>query len=140
MLKWAVQVMRWRDTRAHRPAICMRNRCTHYTCTISEQPLLAKASTCVEKYDNTCIGNVANNALLLPWPLTMLCTGIATPSVTAHVSTSTTASVMENTDRMYTGNSGPVTTSTTSAVRYGFRCYGSLYHAAVACRTQVYCR
>ena len=25
MLKWAVQVMRWRDTRAHRPAICTRN-------------------------------------------------------------------------------------------------------------------
>ena len=29
MLKCAVQVMRWRDTRAHRPAICTRNRCTH---------------------------------------------------------------------------------------------------------------
>ena len=22
--------LRWRDTRAHRPAICARNRCTHY--------------------------------------------------------------------------------------------------------------
>ena len=32
MLKCAVQVMRWRDTRAHRPAICTRNRCT--LCTI----------------------------------------------------------------------------------------------------------
>ena len=31
MLKCAVQVMRWRDTRAHRPAICTRNRCTHCT-------------------------------------------------------------------------------------------------------------
>ena len=30
MLKCAVQVKRWRDTRAHRPAICTRNRCTHY--------------------------------------------------------------------------------------------------------------
>ena len=30
MLKCTVQVMRWRDTRAHRPAICTRNRCTHY--------------------------------------------------------------------------------------------------------------
>ena len=28
MLKCAVQVMRWRDTRAHRPVICKRNRCT----------------------------------------------------------------------------------------------------------------
>ena len=30
MLKCAVQVIRWRDTRAHRTAICTRNRCTHY--------------------------------------------------------------------------------------------------------------
>ena len=30
MLKCAVQVIRWWDTRAHRPAICTRNRCTHY--------------------------------------------------------------------------------------------------------------
>ena len=45
MLKCDVQVMRWQDTRAHRPDICMRNRCTHYVCTISEQLLLAEAST-----------------------------------------------------------------------------------------------
>ena len=44
MLKCAVQVMRWRDTRAHRPAICTRNRCTHYV-QFNEQPLLAEAST-----------------------------------------------------------------------------------------------
>ena len=43
MLKCAVQVMRWRDTRAHRPAICTRNRCTHYV-QFNEQPLLAEAS------------------------------------------------------------------------------------------------
>ena len=42
MLKCAVQVMRWRDTRAHRPAICTRNRCTHYV-QFNEQPLLAEA-------------------------------------------------------------------------------------------------
>ena len=30
MLKCTVQVMRWQDTRVHRPAICTRNRCTHY--------------------------------------------------------------------------------------------------------------
>ena len=35
MLKCAVQVMRWRDTRAHRPAICTRNRCTHYVQSVS---------------------------------------------------------------------------------------------------------
>ena len=33
MLKCAVQVMRWRDTRAHRPAIW--NRCTHYVQSVS---------------------------------------------------------------------------------------------------------
>ena len=44
MLKCAVQVMRWRDTRAHRPAICTRNRCTHYV-QFNEQPLLTEAST-----------------------------------------------------------------------------------------------
>ena len=37
MLKFAVQVMRWRDTRAHRPAICTRN--------ISDQLLQAVALT-----------------------------------------------------------------------------------------------
>ena len=48
MLKCAVQVMRWRDTRAHRPAICTRNRCTHYV-QFNEQPLLAKASTILDR-------------------------------------------------------------------------------------------
>ena len=37
MLKCAVQVMRWRDTRAHRPAICTRNRCTHYVQSVSNR-------------------------------------------------------------------------------------------------------
>ena len=48
MLKCAVQVMRWRDTRAHRPAICMRNRCTHYV-QFNELPLLAEASTILDR-------------------------------------------------------------------------------------------
>ena len=48
MLKCAVQVMRWRDTRAHRPAICTRNRCTHYV-QFNEQPLLAEASTILDR-------------------------------------------------------------------------------------------
>ena len=37
MLKCAVQVMRWQDTRTHRPAICMRNRCTHYVQSVSNR-------------------------------------------------------------------------------------------------------
>ena len=37
MLKCAVQVMRWRDARAHRPAICTRNRCTHYIQSVSNR-------------------------------------------------------------------------------------------------------
>ena len=48
MLKCALQVMRWRDTRAHRPAICTRNRCTHYV-QFNEQPLLAEASTILDR-------------------------------------------------------------------------------------------
>ena len=48
MLKCSVQVMRWRDTRAHRPAICTRNRCTHYV-QFNEQPLLAEASTILDR-------------------------------------------------------------------------------------------
>ena len=48
MLKCAVQVMRWRDTRAHRPAICTRNRCTHYV-QFNEHPLLAEASTILDR-------------------------------------------------------------------------------------------
>ena len=31
------KVMRWRDTRAHRPAICTRNRCTHYVQSVSNR-------------------------------------------------------------------------------------------------------
>ena len=43
MLKCTVQVMRWRDTRAHRPAICTRYRCT--LCTINEQlPMITMSS------------------------------------------------------------------------------------------------
>ena len=30
MLKYAAKVIRWREKRAHRPVICMRNWCTHY--------------------------------------------------------------------------------------------------------------
>ena len=37
MLECAVQVMRWRDTRAHRPAICTRNRCTHCVQSVSNR-------------------------------------------------------------------------------------------------------
>ena len=48
MLKCAVQVMRWHDTRAHRPAICTINRCTHYV-QFNEQPLLAEASTILDR-------------------------------------------------------------------------------------------
>ena len=48
MLKCVVQVMRWRDTRAHRPAICMRNRCTRYV-QFNEQPLLVEASTILDR-------------------------------------------------------------------------------------------
>ena len=48
MLKCAVQVMRWQDTRAHRPAICTRNRCTHYV-QFNEQLLLAEASTILDR-------------------------------------------------------------------------------------------
>ena len=39
MLECAVKVMRWRDTRAHRPAICTRNRCTHYVQSVSNRSL-----------------------------------------------------------------------------------------------------
>ena len=41
MLKCAVQVMRRRDTRAHRPAICTRNRCTHYVQSVSNHRSLS---------------------------------------------------------------------------------------------------
>ena len=45
---------RWRDTRAHRPAICTRNRCTHYV-QFNEQPLLAEASTILDRsLSHTC--------------------------------------------------------------------------------------
>ena len=61
MLKCAVQVMRWRDTRAHRPAICTRNLCTHYV-QFNEQPLLAEASTIL---DRSLSHTYAHSAIIL---------------------------------------------------------------------------
>ena len=67
MLKCAVQVMRWRDTRAHRPAICTRNRCIHYV-QFNEQPLLAEASTIL---DRSLSHTYAHSAIMVSqaiWP------------------------------------------------------------------------
>ena len=62
MLKCAVQVMRWRDTRAHRPAICTRNRCTHYV-QFNEQPLLAEASTILDRSLITHLRTFSDNGV-----------------------------------------------------------------------------
>ena len=55
MLKCAIQVMRWQDTRAHRPAICTRNRCTHYVQSVSSRSLnypRPKSITHLRKFSN----------------------------------------------------------------------------------------
>ena len=62
MLKCAVQVMRWRDTRAHRPAICTRNRCTYYV-QFHEQPLLAEASTILDRSLITHLRTFSDNGV-----------------------------------------------------------------------------